>query len=152
MRRVIEPGLRVDASWQPCSEGACLHAAVLMATMIEKFGMARARVRGGSSLDGFGAVGAKGELHGHYWLEVALAGGEICTLDVTADQFGFEEVVILDSASATRRYLPGPQEEVDLAAHDLAAELGAADVFARSKERWETNRRPPDRSLKWKSG
>jgi hypothetical protein len=117
--------------------------------MIENFAMCKARVRGGNSLEGFGAVGATGELHGHYWLDVALADGEICTLDVTADQFGFERVVILDQGTGSRRYLPGPQEQVDAAAEDLAAELGVADVYARSKERWETNVRSPNRTLTW---
>jgi hypothetical protein len=149
MRHVIEPGLPVDANGNPCSAGACLHAAVLLASIIENFGMCRARVRGGNSLDGFGAMAATGELRGHYWVEVALADGAMCTLDVTADHFGFEHVVILDQETAARRYLPGPQEEVDEAALALAAALGAGDAYARSMQRWETNMRSPHRSLRW---
>ena len=127
-------------------------AAVLLVTMLEQFGMCRSRVRGGSGEDGFGARLPTGEMRGHYWVEAALEDEEVYTVDVTADQFGFGTVVILDAESSLLRYRAGPQEEVEEAAMDLAAELGAGDLFQKSRCRWETKSGSPERQLKWVRG
>lgn len=152
MRRVLEPGLPITEGAVASSAGACLHAAVLLVTMLEQFGMCRSRVRGGSGEDGFGARLPTGEMRGHYWVEAALEDEEVYTVDVTADQFGFGTVVILDAESSLLRYRAGPQEEVEEAAMDLAAELGAGDLFQKSRCRWETKSGSPERQLKWVRG
>ena len=149
MRRVIELGLPITGAAQPCSAGACLHAAVLLIALLEQFGMCKSRVRGGSGQDGFGARSISGDMRGHYWVEAELASGEIYTVDVTADQFGFDEVVMLDAESAKLRYAAGPQNEVDEAAMELAVELGAGALYAMSRSRWDTSNVLPRRYMKW---
>jgi hypothetical protein len=93
--------------------GACLHAAILLSTMLTKFAGAACRVRGGGPpMDG-GILDKDGEIRGHYWVEGRACTGEFFVVDITADQFGYEKVVLLTEAAARTRYYPGDQQLID---------------------------------------
>lgn len=87
--------------------GACLHAAILLALLLSKFAGAPSRVCGGGPpMDG-GLMGKDGVLQGHYWVEGHCASGESFVADITADQFGYAPVVVLDGAAAKTLYFCG---------------------------------------------
>lgn len=125
-RRSIEPGFQAGADGLPESAGSCLYAALVVVMLCKKFGGYDAVVRGGPS----GARDTNGIWRGHYWVEVELPAAGVVVLDVTADQFGYEPVVVLPVDLAGERYRPGPQQEVDEAFDDLAQELQCLDLVA----------------------
>lgn len=128
-RRLLEPGLQVDLVGQPVSDGSCLYAALLVVMLMARYGSGRATVRGGGPNQA-GARDVGGALRGHYWVEVQTPDGGEFVVDVTADQFGFEPVVVLPLKQSRERYLPGPQDEVDAAFTELAEEFGCRDLIA----------------------
>jgi hypothetical protein len=127
-RRSVEPGLQHDLRGQPISSGACLDASLIFVELLRRFGRGTAQVRGGG-LPGAGALDARGTWRGHYWVEVVTPEGEAFVVDVTADQFGFEPVIVLPLQESIQRYRPGPQDEVDEAFGDLAVEYGCRDLL-----------------------
>lgn len=93
------------------TKGSCAYAAYLLAATLRQFGDCRsAMVRGGDGEDG-GFTTPDGVCHGHYWVEANTAAGAL-VLDITADQFGHEPIVILPLADAAQ-YRPGCQSIVD---------------------------------------
>lgn len=127
-RRSLEPGLPCDAGGAAKSAGACLHASLVFVLLWRRFGQGAARVRGGGP-PASGCLNEAGVLCGHYWVEVKTPDGEAFVVDLTADQFGYEPVVIMPLVQASTRYRPGPQPEVDEALDDLALELGCRDLL-----------------------
>ena len=128
-RRSIDPGLATDATGVRISAGACLHASLVVVMLVSRFGCGRAVVRGGGDA-GAGARDVQGAWHGHYWVEVVLPVDGAFVVDVTADQFGYEPVVVLPLMLAQDRYRPGPQREVDEAVEGLTQEFGCQDLIA----------------------
>lgn len=104
------------------TSGACLHAAILLSTLLTKFARAPSHVCGGGPpMDG-GLKGPDGVLRGHYWVEGHCATGEHFVADITADQFGYAPVVVLDGAAAADLYFRGNQA---LIAEHVAEEQSA---------------------------
>lgn len=124
-RRSIEPGLARDDAGRLISQGACLHACVVVAVLLRRFSQSVPTVRGGSA----GALDTCGQWRGHYWIETTEPSGARFVVDVTADQFGHEAVVVLPLDQASGRYRPGPQSEVAEAFSDLAAEFNCLDLL-----------------------
>ena len=121
MRGILEQMLQ-DAMGTGETEGSCLHAAILLSSLISRFSGGRAHVAGGGPpMDG-GMRDKTGVLRGHYWVEGALAGGQEFVADITADQFGYEKVILLPLAEARKLYLPGNPETI---AQHVAEELVA---------------------------
>lgn len=93
------------------TKGSCAYAAYLLAATLRQFGDCRSvKVRGGDGEDG-GFTTADGACHGHYWVEADAAAGTL-VLDITADQFGHEPVLMLPLAEAVQ-YRSGCQSTVD---------------------------------------
>lgn len=127
-RRSIEPGLQGDGSDGPKSAGACLHACLVVVMLLKRFGRGTPVVRGGSG--GAGALDTFGQWRGHYWVEVQTPNGQTFVVDVTADQFGHDAVIVMPINVASERYRTGPQREVDEAFADLANEFNCRDMVA----------------------
>ncbi|MEJ6003765.1 hypothetical protein [Paucibacter soli] len=125
-RRSIEPGLQAGADGVAKSAGSCLYAALVVVLLCKKFGGYSAIVRGGPE----GARDSKGIWRGHYWVEVDVPSAGVFVVDVTADQFGYEPVVVLALEQARDRYQPGPQLDVNEAFEDLAQEFQCRDMVA----------------------
>ena len=94
------------------TQGSCLHACILLSSMLERFGNCKAvTIRGGDGQGDGGYVDAAGVWHGHYWIEADDGSGAL-VMDITADQFGGPAVVVLRKDEA-RNYVPGSQVVVD---------------------------------------
>ncbi|ENY6785223.1 MULTISPECIES: hypothetical protein [Providencia] len=109
--RIILDGLLAHCNVSS-TKGTCLYASLMLAAMLTRGGYPT-RIRGG---DGYadGGLYTSSSQHGHYWCE-ATADNADFIVDLTADQFGFE-VVVIKRANATDwpRYIPGCQATVDL--------------------------------------
>jgi len=85
-----------------------MYASILLATLLSKFAEAPSHVCGGGPpMDG-GLADPAGVLRGHYWVEGTTRSGEDFVADITADQFGYPNVVVLPLAAAAR-YQRGDQ-------------------------------------------
>ena len=73
--------------------GSCMFASAQLASLVNRFSAWRAQVRGGYW------VAPSGQRHGHYWVHAQLHDVHF-VLDITADQFGLSEVLVLPLASA----------------------------------------------------
>lgn len=82
-----------DAIGRTETHGSCLYASTHLASMVNRFSAWRSRVRGGTwhSVDG--------RRHGHYWVQAQLHEAQF-VLDITADQFGAPEVLVLPLPAA----------------------------------------------------
>lgn len=128
-RRSVEPGLQHDAAGRAISAGSCLHASLIFVLLLRRFGRGTARIRGGGPPTA-GCLDRTGALRGHYWVDVLSLEGDAFVVDVTADQFGYEPVVVLPLPESLQRYRPGPQDEVDEAFGEVVAEYGCRDLLA----------------------
>lgn len=128
-RRSVEPGLQQDALGQPISAGSCLQASLVFILLMRRFGGGSARIRGGAPPTA-GCLDRSGTLRGHYWVEVLTAEGTTFVVDVTADQFGYEPVVVLPLPESLQLYRPGPQDEVEEAFGKAVAQYGCHDLLA----------------------
>ncbi|QIZ23016.1 Hypothetical protein (plasmid) [Pseudomonas putida] len=105
------------------TSGACLYAAVLCKTLINRFTSYQAIVRGGDGeADGGLFIGKVG--HGHYWIEASKA-GQAFVVDITGDQFGLPPIVVAPLQDLPARYIPGDQATVDAHARELQCEIEA---------------------------
>jgi hypothetical protein len=95
------------------TKGSCLHAAILLSDLLEKFAGASTQVKGGGPESSGGVFDQVGKCHGHYWVEGATKDGIEFIADVTADQFGFAKVIVLPTAAGRHIYSPGAQAEID---------------------------------------
>ncbi|WP_272570137.1 hypothetical protein [Providencia sp. PROV255] len=94
------------------TKGKCLYASLMLAAMLTRGGYPT-RIRGGDGHTDGGLYTASSR-HGHYWCE-ATADNADFVVDLTADQFGFESVIIKRANAADwPRYVPGCQDTVDL--------------------------------------
>lgn len=77
-----------DAIGRTETQGSCLYASAHLASLVNRFSAWHAKVRGGTwrSTDG--------RQHGHYWVQAQLREAQFL-LDITADQFGQPEVLVL---------------------------------------------------------
>lgn len=106
MRDLLEQMLRESIGTSE-TKGACLHAAIILSRALTTFTGGKAQVAGGGPpMDG-GVKDREGRLRGHYWVEGVSATGEAFVADVTADQFGYDRVVLLPLSEARARYVPG---------------------------------------------
>lgn len=126
-RKALQPGLLNG------SDGACLHASMLLAALMTKFGPCKPCIRGGNGYLGFGATDLAGTWHGHYWLEALMPSGTFFIIDITADQFGFDPVVVIPLGESGSRYKAGDQMEVDAAFSELACQYGCKDLIVNSQ-------------------
>lgn len=93
------------------TKGSCAFACFLAKELMQRFTKFKIMIRGGDGLGDGGYRAADGNMHGHYWLEVGCT-HETYIVDITADQFGSEPVVILPLAAANQ-YINGCQDIVD---------------------------------------
>lgn len=127
-RKALEPGLEKAADGSADSGGSCLYASVLLASLLNRFELAEARVVGGEGCNGIGALTADGRSwQGHYWVEARVASGNLIVLDITADQFGHAPVRVLPWLEAASWYRRGDQREVDAVAIELAKSFDVAE-------------------------
>lgn len=92
--------------------GSCLYGTYLLAEMLKQFMPGSVvTVRGGDGQGAGGYQDALGQWHGHYWVELEFS-GELLVMDITADQFGSDPVVVLPLATAFA-YIPGCQALVE---------------------------------------
>lgn len=75
------------------TRGSCLYASALLASMVNRFSAWEARVCGGSW------CAADGQRQGHYWVQARLNEAQF-VLDISADQFGAPEVLVVPILAA----------------------------------------------------
>lgn len=92
--------------------GSCLHASTLLAMLLEQFAGATAEVCGGGEDEQAGLRDQNGRFRGHYWVEGKTNDGVPFIADVTADQFGYDNVVLVHPDEGRVRYKPGDQGQV----------------------------------------
>lgn len=111
MRRIFERILE-DSIETRETEGSCLYASILLSMSLNQFSKAKTLVCGGSPNEGCGIVDPQGVMHGHYWVEGKLPNGKIFVADITADQFGYPKIFIIDEKEASEIYFPGNPEVI----------------------------------------
>ncbi|MFC0698133.1 hypothetical protein [Paraburkholderia humisilvae] len=84
--------------------GTCLYGAILLRNALEQFGKCEAAVRGGDGKLCEGAIDQTGMWHGHYWVEGKSPDGVSFVADITADQFGWPNAIVLPMDQARKRY------------------------------------------------
>lgn len=97
--------------------GTCLFAVVFCSTLINRFTIFTAIIRGGDG-EGDGGLLIGDQSHGHYWIEIDVH-GKTFIVDITGDQFGLEPVIVSEAGSLTARYVPGCQATVDFHVEDI---------------------------------
>lgn len=102
-------------SGEQTTSGSCFYAANLLAELTRKFLHTDSAVCGGDGLLDGGYFDENGQGFGHYWAEVVDSTGQRWIVDITADQFGDQPVVLLPEADGRAKYRPGRQALV--AAH-----------------------------------
>lgn len=128
MRGIFEHVL-ADSIGTSETAGSCLYASILLKSSLERFAGASAMIRGGGPpLDG-GVLGPDGKLHGHYWLEGRTRAGTAFVADVTADQFGFDKIIVLPLDEARTRYYPGQQARIDQHVAEETAAIQATQAL-----------------------
>lgn len=121
-RKALEPAMPMR-NGKPNSTGTCLYASYLLRRTLEQFADCEAFVRGGDGLEDGGILGADNLWHGHYWVEGKTFTGAAFVADITADQFGYDQIVVIPLRDARARYQPGADEDVRFAVLELDAEL-----------------------------
>ena len=107
------------------TRGSCLFACILLTETLQQFmPHSTSIIRGGDGKGDGGFQDRAGAWHGHYWVEVEL-NAQRYVVDITADQFGEEDIVVLPVSQATR-YAPGNQNETN---------AGVASEMARVQKR-----------------
>lgn len=86
--------------------GTCLYACLLLRTALKKFAACSATIHGGGETSGTGLVCPDGTLCGHYWIQGTAPSGAAFLCDITADQFGYERIVLLDNTVSWAHYRP----------------------------------------------
>lgn len=107
------------------TKGACAFACIMLKTSIEKFLGLKAQIQGGGPPDDGGYLDGSGVLRGHYWVVATESSGTTWVMDITADQFGDPEVVVVPAEKAPR-YRPGDQSVVDAGMAEMAEEISQA--------------------------
>lgn len=94
------------------TDGTCFYGCLLLRSAIGKFTDYQPIIRGGDGQGDGGYWDARGVAQGHYWVE-AHRSGEAWVVDITADQFGDDRIIILPLSKSLSRYRPGQQDQVD---------------------------------------
>lgn len=113
-RRSLEP-VMPSPEGKVTSAGTCLYASYLLQQLLERFADCVSIVRGGDGHGDGGIRGCDDVWYGHYWVEGRTFIGKMFVADITADQFGFDPVVVLPLRQARYRYISGAQDDVDRA-------------------------------------
>ncbi|HAF2412773.1 TPA: hypothetical protein G8N70_003102 [Salmonella enterica] len=121
MRRIFERVLSTSGLRK--TTGSCLHASVLLSLALDKFAGCETLIRGGDGVLDGGVLTVSGQWRGHYWVEGITKSRVPFLADITADQYGWPQVVILNLASARERYRPGNDDAVRLAVDEFVANL-----------------------------
>lgn len=121
--RMIHEALLMRAAGSPHTKGSCMYACILLQSMIEQFGNCASQIKGGNGQGDGGFIDRTGAMHGHYWVEAQTHDGLI-VIDITADQFG-EEPVVLAKAQQALQYVPGSQTVIDDHVSLMLEEIGA---------------------------
>lgn len=110
MRKMLEPSLP-QKNGTLVIAGSCLYASFLLQRALEQFADCVVSVQGGDGKGDGGILGCDGNWHGHYWVEGRTFTGKTFVADITADQFGYDPVVVTPHAGTrtiptglTRRY------------------------------------------------
>lgn len=104
-----------DSIGRPDTLDTCAYACILLAESLDKFFPVATTIRGGDGLQDGGYWDGQDVGRGHYWIEVAskVDPRQRWVIDITADQFGGEAVVMLEVKESAARYRPGSQHLVD---------------------------------------
>ena len=105
--------------------GSCLFASYLLRRSLVKFCSCEAMIRGGDGGLEEGILGVDGRWHGHYWVEFRDASRAVFIADITADQFGHADVVLLPLHSSTGLYRHGEQKIVEEVVGDLERDIAS---------------------------
>jgi len=106
--------------------GSCMYASILLRQSLDNFGGCDVRICGGDGENDGGAADVNGKWHGHYWVEGRTASGFEFIADITADQFGFEPVVLMSVSYGRCRYVPGNNKTVQDAVDEIELEIQSA--------------------------
>lgn len=114
-RASIDPGLQIRSDGKARVTGACLCSSILTALLLSKCGYGDAEIRGGDGATDGGVLDSDGNLRGHYWVDLKARLGRRYVVDVTADQFGYALVVVLqlEDVAIGSRYRAGNQRLVE---------------------------------------
>lgn len=93
------------------TKGTCGFACYFLKDLLDHFTDFKITARGGDGNGDGGYIDSNGNMQGHYWLEV-LGTHDTYIVDITADQFGDEPILILP-ISTTDRYVNGCQDTID---------------------------------------
>lgn len=94
------------------TKGSCLYACKFTEVLLSNFCKdAVVYYRGGDGLGDGGYRDSNGVMQGHYWLEVHLDQDKY-VVDITADQFGADPIVIIPLSEASQ-YILGDQSIID---------------------------------------
>lgn len=102
------------------TQGSCAFACFFAKTVFDRFTDYQTAYRGGDGHGDGGYIDADGIHHGHYWLNIQTA-TQAYIVDITADQFGADPVVVLPLSKA-EQYVSGCQEIVEDHFSDLLEE------------------------------
>ena len=103
----------IASSSKTSTKGTCLHASVLLAGMLKRAGF-NVEIQGGDG-NGDGGIFTPDGNFGHYWCEIN-HDDDMYVADITADQFGFNSVIIDQKGSGRiwPRYIPGNKDATDV--------------------------------------
>lgn len=104
--KMLKDSINTDAT-----QGSCAYACFFAKHLFDKFTDYQTAYRGGDGHGDGGYIDADGIHHGHYWLNIQTA-NQAYIVDITADQFGAEPVVVLPLSKA-EQYVSGCQEIVE---------------------------------------
>ncbi|VTU43034.1 hypothetical protein H6P1_00486 (plasmid) [Variovorax sp. PBL-H6] len=122
MRRLLVQTLDMTLKHQR-TDGVCALGSILLLDAFHKFTPHRSVIRGGGG-DNDGVRDVSGNWRGHYWVELEIA-GEPTVADITADQFGWPEIIIEPLTSLRDRYRAGDQAELNRHIESVRAWLAA---------------------------
>ena len=94
------------------TKGSCAYACYLAKQSFDKFTDYNVVYRGGDGQGDGGYLDDQGQSQGHYWLELTTTLGNSFIVDLTADQFGDEPVVVMPLAE-NNKYISGCQDIID---------------------------------------
>lgn len=112
IRRIYLLALQ-DSIGRAETNGACFYACILLQQAVERFSGMTALIRGGDGLLDGGYFDCRGRGYGHYWVEARLDEKRAWVVDITADQFGAPQVVVIPLSTSTCSYKPGDQASVN---------------------------------------
>lgn len=124
MRDIFARVLQVALGTQE-TLNTCAYASICLAQALGRFLAVDAIVQGGDGRTDGAYVDRTGRPHGHYWVRATdlSDSSRYWCVDITADQFGDEPVVVLTRTQSLSRYVPGDQLVVDEAIAEVCSNL-----------------------------